>query len=106
MLCTNLQHASTTRDGQAKRHSLKQPPKNQIASWDRTCELHHVIFEEVQFRNNTNDGVVTTDMEPTWMNKHPMSAVQPAFEQSPWQKEGLTHSQPREQPRHRKETQQ
>ena len=45
-------------------------------------------------------------MEPTWMNKHPMSAVQSVFEQSPWQKERLTHSQLREQPRHRKETQQ
>ena len=40
------------------------------------------------------------------MNKHPMSAAQPVFEQTLWQKERLTHSQPREQPRHRKETQQ
>ena len=49
---------------------------------------------------------VTTDMEPTRMKKQPMSAVQPVFAQSPWQKERLTHSQPREKPRHQKETQQ
>ena len=65
-----------------------------------------MFCEEVRFRNNTNDGVVTTDMDPTWMNKNPMSAVQPVFEQSPRKKERLTHSQPREQPRHQKETQQ
>ena len=40
------------------------------------------------------------------MNKQPTSAVQPVFAQSPWQKERLTHSQPREKPRHQKETQQ
>ena len=45
-------------------------------------------------------------MEPTRMIKHPMSAVQPMFAHSTWQKERLTHSQLREQPRHRKETQQ
>ena len=40
------------------------------------------------------------------MNKQPMSAVQPVFEQVLWQKERLTHSQPREKPRLRKDTQQ
>ena len=34
-----------------------------------------------------------------------MSAVQPVFAESAWRKERLTHSQPREKPRHQKETQ-
>ena len=81
----------------------KQLPKYQLSGIVRvkctTC-----FFEEVQFRTNTNDGVFSTDIEPKRMNKQPMSAVQPVFAQTPWQKERLTHSQPREEPRHQKET--
>ena len=101
---TAEEDAPTTTDGQAKRYCQKAISEKSIV-WDRTCEMHHVFSEEVQFRTNTNDGVVTTDIEPKKMNRQPMSAVQPVFEQTPWQKERLTHSQPREQPRHRKETQ-
>ena len=100
---TAEENASTTTDGQTKRHSQKATSEKSIV-WDRACEMHHVFCEEVQFRNNTNDGVVTTDIEQKRMNKQPMSAVQPVFAHPPWQKERLAHSQPREKPRHRKET--
>ena len=57
--------ASRTRDFQAKRHTQKATSQKQIPSWNHTFWLHHVIFEEVQFRNNINDDVV----QQTWSRR-------------------------------------
>ena len=78
----------------------KQPPKNQLSNWDRTCELHHVFSKKFSFAPTP----MTALLQQT-LNKQPLSAVQPVFAESPWRKERLTHSQPRKKPRHRKETQ-
>ena len=49
---TAEEDASTTTDGQAKRYCQKATSEKSIV-WDRACEMHHVFFEEVQFRTNT-----------------------------------------------------
>ena len=90
--------------GQTKRQTQEATSKELLARCDRTSELRRILCKQILFRTNTNDGIVTTDIEPKRMNKQPISAVQPVAH-SPWQKERLTHSQPREKPRHRKETQ-
>ena len=91
-------------EGQTKRQTQAATSEELLARYDRTSELRRILCIQIHFRTNINDGVEQQILEPTWKNKQPLSAVQPVFAECPWRKERLTHSQPREKPRHRKDT--
>ena len=65
--------------GQTQRQTQEATSEELLARSDRTTELRRALCKQIQFRTNTNDGVVTTDIEPKRMNKQPISAVQPVF---------------------------
>ena len=84
----------------------QQRPKNCLLAVIARLNFAEYFANRFCFAPTPMTALLQQTLEPTWMNKQPMSAVQPVFAHSPWQKERLTHSQPREKPRHRKETQQ